>query len=208
MIEGVRSQKFFSYLYPDFGHRVACIFEEYKQTHKMQLVILESIRTFKRQNELYAKGRTMPGAIVTKARAGYSDHHYGIAIDAGFAGADPYLTKLAQSERVEDRKRFEFYWSELGRIAEEHGCIWGGRWKGLGDKPHICINYGPTMNDIFDFFSEHRDLTALWNKFDRIMGIEVGKGYSSKDAPFKAVPYWYILGEQPNQQGETDDEEI
>ena len=56
MIEGVRSQKFFSYLYPDFGHRVACIFEEYKQTHKMQLVILESIRPSKDRMSFTPKG--------------------------------------------------------------------------------------------------------------------------------------------------------
>lgn len=207
MIEGVRSQKLFSYLYPDFGHRVACVAEEYYQKHKMKLQILETIRSFKKQNELYAKGRSMPGAIVTKARGGYSDHHYGIATDVGFAGADPFLKKLAESKRPEDRKRFDFYWNELGSIAEEHGLIWGGRWKGLGDKPHLCINYGPSINDIYAFFTEHRDLAALWNKFDRIMSVEVGKGYSSKDAPFKAVPYWYILGEQPNPQGDSDDEE-
>jgi hypothetical protein len=149
----------------------------------------------------------MPGAIVTRARGGYSDHHYGIAADLAFQGADPYLEKLRKSGK-EGAEKFDFYWNAFGELLEENGCVWGGRWKGLGDKPHATIHYGLGINDMLKLFEEHRDLTSIWNEFDRIMSIERGKGYSTKDAPFKAVPYWFIMGEQPNLQGDDKDETL
>ncbi len=203
----IRSQKLFGYLYPDFGFRIACIREDYFRKHKLWLQISETIRSFKKQNELYAKGRSMPGAIVTKARGGFSDHHYGVGNDFIFPGADPYLEKLRKSGR-EGQKQFDTYWEDLGEIVEENGCVWGGRWKGLGDKPHVCIHYGVSIQDMYNLFIEKRDLAALWAEFDRILMIEKGKGYASKDAPFKAVPYWFIMGEQPNSQGDNKNETI
>lgn len=39
------------------------------------------LRTDEQQNELYAKGRTKQGNIVTNAKAGQSYHNYGLAVD-------------------------------------------------------------------------------------------------------------------------------
>lgn len=39
------------------------------------------LRTFEEQTQLYAQGRTLPGIIVTDARAGESPHNYGCASD-------------------------------------------------------------------------------------------------------------------------------
>ena len=40
-----------------------------------------TLRSFKEQEALYAQGRSLPGKIVTQAKAGLSYHNYGIAID-------------------------------------------------------------------------------------------------------------------------------
>ena len=40
-----------------------------------------TLRTFKEQDDLYAIGRTKPGAKVTNAKGGYSFHNYGLALD-------------------------------------------------------------------------------------------------------------------------------
>ena len=40
-----------------------------------------TLRSGAEQDALYAKGRTEPGKIVTKARAGQSAHQYGLALD-------------------------------------------------------------------------------------------------------------------------------
>ena len=43
--------------------------------------ISSTYRSIERQNELFAQGRTAPGAIVTNARGGQSMHNYGLALD-------------------------------------------------------------------------------------------------------------------------------
>src|SRR5688572_22238652 len=47
----------------------------------MKVRIVQGLRTVKEQDALFAKGRTTPGPIVTKARGGKSYHNYGLAID-------------------------------------------------------------------------------------------------------------------------------
>jgi len=197
----VRSQKNLSQLYPDFGHRIACVIDAYYRKMGLSLQIAEGIRSYRRQNELFAKGRKEPGAIVTNAQGGESPHHYGIAADLIFTGADPYLEKLKKSSK-DGARRFELYWETLGLMLEEQGCQWGGRWKGLGDKPHGYVSYGLSVAEMRRIFEDKRDLAAVWAEFDKINKIEVGKGYTGKEAPFKAVPYWYVMGEEPK-QGET-----
>lgn len=44
-------------------------------------VVTETRRSWQRQNELYAQGRTTPGNIVTNAKGGESPHQYGLAAD-------------------------------------------------------------------------------------------------------------------------------
>lgn len=44
-------------------------------------VIVEGYRSPERQAQLYAQGRSRPGQIVTKAKAGESAHNYGLACD-------------------------------------------------------------------------------------------------------------------------------
>jgi len=82
---------------------------------------------------LYAKGRTAPGAIVTKARGGESFHNYGVAFDVVF-------TKLGYNAS-------ENQWLMLGAYAEQLGLDWGGRWTGFVDKPHFELTLGYTLKD-------------------------------------------------------------
>lgn len=51
---------------------------------KDSIFMVEGYRSPERQDELYAKGRTTPGKIVTYAKAGESMHQYGICVDYAF----------------------------------------------------------------------------------------------------------------------------
>ena len=88
--------------------------------------VQEAFRSRDRQNQLYAQGRTAPGAIVTKARGGQSNHNYGVAFDV-VPGA-----LLSQKNWAPEDPR----WNQLGAIAAKHGLEWGGNWKFV-DKPHF-----------------------------------------------------------------------
>lgn len=54
------------------------------QENGLQIAIFEAWRSFERQAELYAQGRTKPGKIVTRAQPGMSAHNYGLAIDIAY----------------------------------------------------------------------------------------------------------------------------
>jgi len=85
--------------------------------------ILSGTRTYVEQDALYAKGRTAPGSVVTKARGGYSNHNFGIAFDIGVFEGTSYLTDSPK-------------YAQVGAIAESLGLEWGGRWKSMPDMPH------------------------------------------------------------------------
>lgn len=93
--------------------------------------ITEGFRSFERQNELYAQGRTKSGKLVTNAKGGQSNHNYGCAIDIVFR-------KLGY-DATQDQ------WLALASIAERHGFEWGGGWNEFIDRPHFELTLGYTL---------------------------------------------------------------
>lgn len=84
--------------------------------------IISGLRSYAEQDAIYAQGRTTPGKIVTNARAGYSNHNFGLAWDIGLFQGKSYLDDHA-------------FYRELGPLGESLGLEWGGRWK-FRDEPH------------------------------------------------------------------------
>jgi hypothetical protein len=98
--------------------------------------IISGNRTWAEQNELFAQGRTKPGAKVTNARGGQSNHNFGIAWDIGlFDEKGNYL----EESRL---------YTEIGPIGEEIGLEWGGRWKSFRDTPHYGVKTGLTTSQL------------------------------------------------------------
>lgn len=96
--------------------------------------IIGGTRTYAEQDAIFAEGRTKPGPIRTKARAGFSLHNFGIAFDVGiFLGTD-YL---------EDSPLY----AVLGGIGQKVGLEWGGSWK-FSDEPHFQVRTGLTIGQM------------------------------------------------------------
>lgn len=94
---------------------------------------ISGTRSYEKQNQLYAQGRTAPGPIVTNARGGYSNHNFSIAIDLGLFKGTDYL---------EDSPHYD----EIAPIGRALGLEWGGDWQGsLVDTPHWQIHTGKAM---------------------------------------------------------------
>lgn len=91
------------------------------------LIITEGFRTVKYQDSLYAKGRTVPGKIVTNARGNSysSQHQWGIAFD--IAINDP--AKLYDTAMIK----------KAAAIGKKVGLSWGGDWKSIVDTPHFYL---------------------------------------------------------------------
>lgn len=119
----------------------------YLRGHGRPFKAYSGLRTFDEQNELYAKGRTKPGGIVTKARGGQSMHNYGLAVDSA-----PYNLMTPEEWDVHwpDPDKKDSVWFLLEEALTEVGQLsgdpdthlvefeWGGRWR-FRDVPHIQI---------------------------------------------------------------------
>lgn len=88
--------------------------------------IIDGLRTYAQQAELYAKGRTTPGKIVTKSGPGQSMHNFGLAWDIGIFVDNKYLDESAQ-------------YAAAGAIGKEMGITWGGNFQSIKDEPHFEI---------------------------------------------------------------------
>lgn len=157
-------------VYPDIAVRWRRVAEDFWAQHKLALRVSEGIRSIEAQAALWAQGRTAPGKIVTYSKPGESLHHYGLAVDACFAGADPFL---------EHEPRAEFLWREYGRIATSHGLTWGGAWSRFVDRPHVQLTYGLTLQQIKELAS-YRGNESVWAKCDQMRGVDVGEGWKPK----------------------------
>ena len=89
--------------------------------------ITEGYRSNQRQTELYNQGRTKPGEIVTNAKAGQSNHNYGIAIDFVLVSKDGQRTLWNVNSD----------WRRVAEIGKSLGFEWGGDWSSFKDYPHL-----------------------------------------------------------------------
>lgn len=87
--------------------------------------IISGNRTYAEQDALFAQGRTKPGAIVTNARGGQSNHNFGIAWDIGLFNGGRYNPPGCMA-----------VYKALGRVGKELGLAWGGDWRRMPDVPH------------------------------------------------------------------------
>ncbi len=116
-------------------------------TASIPIIITQTLRTIEEQNELYAKGRTKPGKIVTNAKGGTSFHNYGLALD--FC---PLVNGKADWKNL---KLFE----KVAKIGISIGFEWGGSWVGFKDRPHLQYTAGYTIQDVLNKLVD-------WSKFE------------------------------------------
>lgn len=102
---------------------------------EITIEVISGLRSWQQQAALYAQGRTKPGKIVTKARAGSSWHNYGLAIDLGLFRGGVYLDEAKP-------KTAELIYKQLGELAKKHGIEWAGNWTSFPEGPHFQVTFG------------------------------------------------------------------
>ena len=119
----------------------------------LKIGIGECLRTVKEQDELYAKGRTEPGSIVTNARgATYSSmHQWGVAFDF---------------YRNDGRGAYENgdgFFGKVGKIGRTLGLVWGGDWKTIRDLPHFQLSdWGDTAERLKKLYKTPETFFKTW----------------------------------------------
>jgi peptidoglycan L-alanyl-D-glutamate endopeptidase CwlK len=117
--------------------RKAMLFKNECLKEGIDVLIYCTLRSVKEQNELYARGRTVSGSIVTNARGGESFHNWGAAFDC---------VPLINGKAAWDDKAT---YAKMGLIGEAVGLEWAGRWKGsLRETAHFQYTGGLTLVDL------------------------------------------------------------
>lgn len=118
-----RSEKTIATLLPAVKPYAYALIER-ARNRDITIRIISGLRTYAEQDALYAQGRTLPGAIVTNARGGYSNHNFGIAFDVGVFNGTKYIPDSPAYHAV-------------GMLGVELGLEWGGNWVSFTDAAHF-----------------------------------------------------------------------
>jgi peptidoglycan L-alanyl-D-glutamate endopeptidase CwlK len=99
--------------------------------HGIIIKVTSGTRSFAEQDKLFVQR-----PIVTKARGGFSNHNFGIAIDITiFKGStDPENAKTPVFESP--------LYKVIGALGTDLGLEWGGNWKTIVDEPHFQLRPG------------------------------------------------------------------
>lgn len=118
---------------------------------RIAIRIVQGLRTIQEQNDLYAKGRTKPGAIVTNARGGSSYHNYGLAIDFCLLydkdGNGSWETVSWDQVKDFDGDKTPD-WKEVVKVFTDAGYEWGGAWSTIKDAPHLQKTFGFSWKEL------------------------------------------------------------
>ena len=124
------------------------------------LCVVSGLRTAQEQNDLYAQGRTTPGHKVTNAKAGFSMHNYGLAVDVV-----PYLSgEGGNLNWKEETPQFQ----AMIKVLKAQGLVWGGDWVSFHDGDHFQlpgVPDSPTAAMRKDYGGGNpTSLSAIWTK--------------------------------------------
>ncbi|AQW91339.1 M15 family metallopeptidase [Elizabethkingia anophelis] len=109
----------------------------------VDFTITEGVRTLKRQQELFAQGRTKPGIKVTNADGVKNKSNHQAKADGFGHAVDlyPFFLGQVQVNHKDTIKNLKLISDHIKKIAKELGIniTWGGDWKSPYDPPHFEI---------------------------------------------------------------------
>jgi len=103
----------------------------------IDLLVTSTYRDNESQDALYAQGRTKPGNIVTKAKAGESFHNYRCAFDVV-----PIVNGKPNWNDTDP------VWQRIGRAGKQVGLEWAGDWVTFKETAHFQYTGGKTLKQL------------------------------------------------------------
>jgi len=148
------SQQRLTKVHPELASRVKALIESLAEQGNI-IEVVQGLRTFAEQDELFKQGRTKSGQVVTNAKGGQSNHNYGLAVDLC-----PFVNNKP------DWNASPKVWFAIGTEATKRGLEWGGSWKKFIDKPHVQIP-GLTVTQCLSIFKQN-GLQGVWDAVPQI----------------------------------------
>jgi|SRR6478735_2110394 len=125
-----------------------------------------TLRTNKEQDDLYAKGRTKAGRIITNAKGGQSIHNYGLAFDIVILFDEDGDGKFEIASYDLDS-----YWMKVTNYFKSKGWEWGGDWKSFKDYPHFQKVFGLKWQDLIKMAKDSNGYFAVKDVEVNDMGV-------------------------------------
>ena len=119
------------------------------------LEVVQGLRSWAQQAAIWAQGRTMPGAIVTRCPPGHSWHQFGLAVDIC---PDELLGSPDWNPEHPD-------WQQIETLAESIGLVSGGGFSSH-DHPHLQLTGRFPVNPNNEARQLFKDggMQAVWNE--------------------------------------------
>jgi peptidoglycan L-alanyl-D-glutamate endopeptidase CwlK len=99
----------------------------------IDLLVTCTWRSGAEQDALYAQGRTTPGSIVTRAKAGQSRHNHTLSGRPASLALDVVPLRLGKPVWAAS----DAIWQDVGRIGKACGLEWAGEWTRMREFPHF-----------------------------------------------------------------------
>ena len=146
------SEQRLSEVYPGLADKVRQMATQL-ESEGTDIRVTQSLRTMAEQEALYAQGRTAPGRVVTEARAGYSWHNFGLAVD--IAPFTPQGVDWNTSHPV---------WKRAVAVGESLGLVAGAAFRTFPDWPHFQLTgrFPATPSDECRAIFAAGGLAAVW----------------------------------------------
>ncbi len=144
-----------THLFPPFA-QLLVDFEAGLAAASLPFYLFEGLRSWARQEYLYAQGRTRPGVIVTNAKPGQSFHFYGMAADYVLDGISD-KPGIQWSWDMRDQKS----WKAMADLAVSIGLEAALYWKTFPECPHVQHRFGLTILAAQDLY-RHGGLETVW----------------------------------------------
>lgn len=155
-------------LHPKIRLEVIDLIDKIEHSNPSFIVrVVQGLRTPEEQDHLYALGRTLPGKIVTNAKAWKSNHNYGLSFDFALMydrdknGTYESLS-WATGEDFDNDKQAD--WMEVVNLFKSQGWQWGGDWT-FKDFPHLEKTFSHSVNQLKAKFDSGNWFIDSGNKY-------------------------------------------
>jgi peptidoglycan LD-endopeptidase CwlK len=120
-------------VYPTLAAKVRQLHDALNQ-EGIEIRVVQALRSWSQQDNLYAQGRTAPGKIVTNCKGGHSYHNFGLAVDCVPSTHGP------DQPFDPDWNASHPYWKRMSDVGQSLGLVSGATWRTFPDAPHFQIN--------------------------------------------------------------------
>jgi peptidoglycan L-alanyl-D-glutamate endopeptidase CwlK len=146
-------------VHPALADRVRRLFAQLQQ-EGYDFIVTQGLRTYAEQNALYAKGRSAPGSIVTKAPGGHSQHNFGLAVDVAPENANEIDWNLTHPA-----------WQRMLVLGPEFKLAEGRQWPSFPDNPHLYPAELPATCELFREKYSLGGMPGVWAWFESLIAV-------------------------------------